>query len=118
LSAAIAEDPGYEHCNEVHLVGKVAAQPEEVELPSGDVLVKWRLVIDRPQAEQRSNRRAVDVLHCSARKAGIRRSVKTWDPGDIVEIDGVLRRRFFSGDGGGRSLYEVEARSVRRLSRS
>ena len=118
MSAAVAEEVGYEHCNEVHLVGRVAAEPIERTLPSGDVLLTWRLVVDRPPADRRSTRATVDVLDCSAWKAGVKRSVSGWDPGDIVEIDGVLRRRFFRGAGGGpASRYDVEARTVRRLAR-
>jgi single-strand DNA-binding protein len=118
MSAALAENPGYEHCNEVHVVGRVAAEPATRVLPSGDVVVSWRLVVDRPPADRMSSRKSVDVLDCSAWKAGVRRSVTAWNPGDIVEIDGVLRRRFFRGAGGGpASRYDVEARSVRRLAR-
>ncbi|MDX6287318.1 MAG: single-strand DNA-binding protein [Frankiales bacterium] len=118
MSAAIAEDPDYEHCNEVHLVGRVGAAPTESVMPSGDVVLSLRLVVDRPAADRRSRRTSVDTLDCSAWKAGVRRSVSTWNAGDIVEIDGVLRRRFFrAANGGSASRYDVEARSVRRLAR-
>ncbi|MDT7548546.1 MAG: hypothetical protein QOE84_940, partial [Actinomycetota bacterium] len=34
--------------NEVALVGRVSAPAEERVLPSGDVLLTWRVVVDRP----------------------------------------------------------------------
>jgi single-strand DNA-binding protein len=107
----------YEHSNEVHLVGRVAAAPDEIELPSGDLLVKWRLIIDRPPRERHS-RASVDVLECSAYLAKIRRTASKFDPGDIVEVDGALRRRFYPTPGGQKvSRYSVEVTAVRRLSR-
>ena len=59
-----------------------------------------------------------DTLECSTLRAGIRRSVSTWSPGDVIEVEGVLHRRFWRGAGGGlNSKYEVDARSVKRLRR-
>jgi len=38
-----------------------------------------------------------------------------WRAGDIIEIDGALRRRFWRTPGGPVSRYEVEVRKARRL---
>ena len=43
-----AEAAAGEWVNEVHLVGRVSSEPEERELPSGDVVVLFRLVVPRP----------------------------------------------------------------------
>jgi single-strand DNA-binding protein len=52
-------------------------------------------------------------------KAGVRRSVASWSNGDVVEVEGVLRRHFWKAPGGGQaSKCEVEARSVKRLMRA
>lgn len=116
--------------NEVRLTGRVSAPAEERELPSGDVIATWRLVVDRP-ADRSAARRAavrdgeparpravVDTFDCVVRTARLRRSVRAFAAGDVVAVDGALRRRFFRGGGGGpASRYEVEVAAVRRLAR-
>jgi single-strand DNA-binding protein len=117
MSAATV-DNDCAHSNEVHLVGRVAATPELMDMPSGDELVTWRLVVERPPRE-RLGRRTVDVVDCNAYLAKVRRSVSTWNPGDIVEVEGALRRRFYRTPAGQpASRYSVQVTSVRRLSRA
>ena len=60
--------------NDVHLRGRVSATPEVRELPSGDAVVVFRLVVDRPpgSATARTSAR-VDTLDCAAFKADLRR---------------------------------------------
>ena len=36
-------------------------------------------------------------------------------PGDVVEVTGALRRRFFRGGGGVQSRYDVEVSALRRM---
>ncbi len=108
------------HANEVRLVGRVAAAAEARELPSGDVLVAFRLVVERPAEDPtRARRRAptVDTLDCAAWQPGVRRSVVRWAEGDVVEVIGSLRRRFWRGASGAASRTEVEVRRARRLRR-
>jgi single-strand DNA-binding protein len=45
--SAAAVEVGVEHHNEVYLVGRLSGEPIERELPSGDLLLSWRLVVDR-----------------------------------------------------------------------
>jgi len=111
------------HCNEVRLVGRLAAAPTEATLPSGDVVVSWRLVVDRDSRARRAPsgegaRRLVDTLDCAAWTSSVRRRVAAWQAGDVVAVDGVLRRRFWRGTTGPVSRYEVEAASVKRLTRA
>ncbi|HSK25864.1 MAG TPA: single-stranded DNA-binding protein [Jiangellales bacterium] len=115
-----------EHRNEVQLVGRVAADPVETELPSGDRVVAVRLVVRRPEDANGRRRRAatagplrpaVDTLECSAWPAGLRRTVKRWEAGDVVEVSGALRRRFWRAAGGPQSRYEVELTAARRVAR-
>ena len=61
------------HANEVRLVGRLAVQPVHRELPSGDPLVSFRLVVERDAAAVRAARAGgssrsptVDTLECSA----------------------------------------------------
>ena len=104
------------HRNEVRLVGRLAAPPVEVTLPSGDVVVSWRLVVDRDARSRRPP--AVDTLDCSAWGRTVQRRVVAWQPGDLVSVDGVLRRRFWRGPSGAVSRYEVEVLAAKRLARA
>ncbi len=115
-------DAAPEARNEVVLVGRVAAAAEERELPSGDLLCTWRLVVDRPPTPPR--RQAVgrpvtvDTLDCTAWSAQVRRTARGLQPGDVVEVSGSLRRRFWRAGAAAASRCEVEVASVRRLSRA
>lgn len=109
-------------CNEVALVGRVSAAAEERTLPSGDVLLTWRVVVDRPPgrraAPEGSRPVTIDTIDCVAWTGGVRRTAGGFAAGDVVRIEGALRRRFWRGGGGGLgSRYEVEVASAKRLSR-
>ena len=43
----VTEQPEGEWANEVRLVGRVSADPDEREMPSGDTVVLFRLVVPR-----------------------------------------------------------------------
>lgn len=103
-------------CNEVRLVGRLAAGPEERVLPSGDVLLSWRLVVRRPAERRRDGRRtpSVDTVDCVTRQAGVVRALGRCAAGDVLELGGALRRRFWRGPGGPVSRYEVDVTSLRR----
>ncbi len=106
--------------NEVLLVGRVPAAPEERVLPSGDVLVSWRVVVARvpvrrPPDGVRSP--TVDTLDCVAWTASARRAASALVADDVVEVSGALRRRFWRAGAGAASRCEVEVSSVRRVSR-
>ena len=106
--------------NEVVLVGRVPAAAEERELPSGDLLVSFRVVVDRPAPLRPAAGRAVsvDTLDCTAWGAGVRRTAKALGPGDVVEVQGALRRRFWRAGAAAASRTGVEVGSVRRLVRA
>jgi single-strand DNA-binding protein len=109
-----------EHCNEVHLVGRLAADPVRRQLPSGDVLVQFRVIVDRGPGLRAAGRRTptVDTLDCTAWRKDVQRSLGSYAAGDVVEITGALRRRFWRSPGGPASRSEVEATRLRRLQRS
>lgn len=106
--------------NEVVLVGRLSAAPEERELPSGDVLVTFRVVVDRPARSLPDGVRSVsvDTLDCVAWTPGLRRTVSAWEPGDVVRIEGALRRRFWRAGPTAASRYEVEVAKAKRLQRA
>ena len=106
--------------NEVLLVGRVPAAPEERVLPSGDLLVTWRVVVGRvPTRRPAEGVRAptVDTLDCVAWTASARRAASALVADDVVEVSGALRRRFWRAGAGAASRCEVEVSSVRRVSR-
>lgn len=105
--------------NEVYLTGRLAAVVDERELPSGSVLVTWRVVVDRIPAPERIEgvrTPTVDTLDCVARKPAVQRSARTWSAGDVIAVDGTLHRRFWRGPSGApTSRYEVEVSKARRV---
>lgn len=100
--------------SDVFLRGRLAGVTA-VELPSGDEAVTFRVVIDRPRERRGEERRRVDAIECIAWSAGVRRRLIAWHDGDLVEVEGELRRRFWRSGGGVASRTEVVAASARRL---
>jgi single-strand DNA-binding protein len=103
--------------NEVVLVGRLSAEPVERELPSGDRVTSFRIVVRRPTDVRRPGR-AVDALDCAVWRAELRRSVSRWAVGDLVEVSGAVHRRFWRGAAGPASAWEVEVSRVRRVARA
>lgn len=101
--------------NHVHLVGRISADPETRQLPSGDVLVTFRLVVRRSAAARKRSKQVVDTIECTVWRAALRRSVLRLAAGTDVEVDGQLRRRFSSGGGGVASWVSVEVDACRRV---
>jgi len=117
-------DPGSVHANEVLLIGRLAAEPVRRELPSGDPLVSFRLVVERPPATRHTARAGsmprprvptVDTLDCAAWRRDVQRSLSRAAPGDVLEVHGALRRRFWRTGTGAASRSEVEVVRVRRV---
>lgn len=115
-----ASGPG-DVVNSVVLRGRVSAEPEVRELPSGDELVTFRLIVTRAPRRNGGGvgeRTTVDVIDIACWSARTRRSARTLMPETVVRVEGALRRRFFRTGGGAASRYEVEASSVRRETRA
>lgn len=105
--------------NVVDISGRLTAQPEQRTLPSGDVLVTFRVSVrrgDTPMA--RGSKQSADWVDCVAVGARCRRSVATWAVGDEVAVQGALRRRFYRAASGATTRLEVEALAVRRVARA
>lgn len=102
--------------NEVRLVGRVTGAPTEVTLPSGDLLVTFRVTVSREQPE--TTRQRVDALECCAWSPRVRRSVARWRTGDVVEVEGAVRRRFFRTPAGTGSRVEIEVAAARVIRRA
>ncbi|MDQ4084842.1 MAG: single-stranded DNA-binding protein [Actinomycetota bacterium] len=99
--------------NTVSLTGRLAADPEPRELPSGDLLLTFRVVVDRPPSAD-AGRRRVDAIDCAAWSGRVQRTVRSWAAGDLVSVEGHLRRRFRSSESGPTSRVEVEVTGARR----
>lgn len=105
-----------EEINEVRLVGRLLAAAEEKTLPSGDTLRTFRVTVRRSAPLR--GKQTVDSLECVAWDGRVKRSVGGWRPGDVVEVTGALRRRFFRTPGGPASRAEVEVTSGRVVRRA
>lgn len=93
------------HVNDVTLLGKLAEDPVRRALPSG-LVVAWRLIVDRPRTSP--GRRVVDTLACATYEPTVIDQTPTWRTGDLIEVHGSLRRRFWRPDELGIGRYEVE----------
>ncbi len=114
-----AERDGVAVRNQVTLCGRVSSAPEPRELPSGDTVVTFRLVIPRERtAMTAKSRQPSDWVHCAAWSARARRSAAAWQVGDQVEVEGALRRRFYRDGGGATTRLEVEMLSGRCVGKS
>jgi single-strand DNA-binding protein len=94
--------------NVVVLAGRLSADPEFAELPSGDRIARLRVQV--PEDGKRVLPLPVAAWDRSARK-GCERLAK----GDAVMVRGHLVRRYFRSQGGGRAMMEVIASEVRKL---
>lgn len=89
--------------NAVVLIGRLGRPPERRELPTGQQLVAYELVIDRPGAPVEQ----IPVVWVDA-PAG----VPDFGADKRVLVVGRVRRRFFRADGGTQSRTEVVADEV------
>ncbi|MEU9836149.1 single-stranded DNA-binding protein [Streptosporangium sp. NPDC048047] len=98
--------------NEVVLVGRLPEAASVRKLRSGSALTRWRLIVRR---QQRARRIQVDTIPCASFVPEVALAAAGWLPGDMVEVTGSLRRRWWGDDGSKSSGYEVEVRSARHL---
>ncbi len=103
--------------NEVRLVGRVSGEPTVRQMPSGDELVQFRLVVPRAPGRGggRETRTVVDTIDVACWSSRVRRTAVRLPDGQGVEVHGSLHRRFFAAAGGRASRYEVEAGTLRRV---
>lgn len=104
-----------EHRNFVVLRGRVATEVDERELPSGDVIVTGRLIVDRDAASMKRSAQRVDTIDCVGWTTRVQRSMRAWRAGDHVEIEGSIRRRFYRTVTGPVSRVEIEVKGARKV---
>lgn len=95
--------------NSVVLSGRIGAAAQERELPSGDSVAEFRLIIER------DDRDGVDTLDIACWKAPLRRRALTLKADEWISIEGVIRRRFWRAGPTLASRWQVEARELRRV---
>lgn len=114
-----APEPADAAQNCVSLIGRVSSAPLERELPSGDTIITFRIVLARgPSPMTKRSRQTSDWVDCVVWGSRVRRSAKTWRVDDVVEVEGALRRRFFRTRDGASTRVEVEVLSGRALARA
>lgn len=104
--------------NRVVLCGRVAREPVERELPSGDVVSTVRIIIRRSGRARRKSRITVDAFECVAWTRRLQRTLASLRPEDVVEIEGELRRRFRRVSGAPVSRVEVELATCKMIERA
>ena len=105
-----------EAINEVRLVGRISQEPEERQLPSGDSVWTFRVVVPRPRVS--GTRQSVDAIECAVWRGRVRRSVSRWSADDVVEVSGALRRRFYNAGGATVSRVEIDVSGGRVIRRA
>jgi single-strand DNA-binding protein len=95
--------------NDLLLRGRVSAPAKVKELPSGDKVVEFRLIITR------TDREGVDTLDIAAWSAKSRKTALSLKGDEWVEISGSVHRRFWQAPTGLASRWQVEAVEICRL---
>jgi single-strand DNA-binding protein len=95
--------------NDLLLRGRISAAALEKELPSGDKLVEFRLIVSRERRD------GVDTLDIGAWSAKSRRMALSLKPDEWIEVSGAVHRRFWRGAGGLASRWQVEAVEISRI---
>jgi len=95
--------------NDLLLRGRVSAQATSKELPSGDKVVEFRLIVTRAERE------GVDTLEIAAWSAKSRKIALTLEGDEWVEISGSIHRRFWQSPTGVASRWQVAADEIVRI---
>ena len=95
--------------NDVLLRGRVSREATQKELPSGDKVVEFRLIITREKVG------GVDTLDIGAWSSKSRRTALTLKSEEWVEVSGSIHRRFWSAPTGLASRWQVEAVEISRI---
>jgi single-strand DNA-binding protein len=95
--------------NDCLLRGRVSAPAVDKELPSGEHVVEFRLIITR------IDREGVDTLDIAAWSAKNRKMALSFKGGEWIEVSGSVRRCFWQGPQGLASRWQIEAETLTRI---
>lgn len=101
-----------EWVNHVSLSGRISAEAQDIDLPSGQVLTRMRLVVPRDKPQTKTT---VDTIDIVTFKAVIRKKMHGLGVGDAVHVEGAMRRRFWRAGPSVASRVEVEVSVLNRL---
>lgn len=102
--------------SEVTVVGRLGARVDERELPSGDVVTVFTVIVDRKERSPSTGQaKGVDAIACQTFRPAVARRVGTLDAGQWVRVEGALRRRFWRSGAGLGSAMEVDVRRIQRV---
>lgn len=105
--------------NEVVLRGRVSGPAVERLLPSGDAVVQLRIVVRRSAvrgsaaSSTGSSAAVVDTIDLACWTRALQRKALALRQGEVISVEGALRRRFWRSPAGPASRYEVEVSSLR-----
>jgi len=108
------------------IVGRLGSVSEERELPSGDIVTSFTVIVDRTGASRRratrgassAGPRQVDAIPCQAFTAVLRRRIARLEGGTLVEVVGTLRRRFWRAGTALGSAMEVDVQRMAPIKES
>lgn len=109
LKAAAVELDSELALNDVLLRGRVSSLAIEKELPSGDKVMEFRIVIARSDDE------GFDTIDIAAWSSKLRRTAGSLKNDQWVEVSGSIKRRFWRGAAGLASRWQIDASEISRL---
>lgn len=108
----------HDQVNTVRLRGRLFSEPSERDLASGSSVLTFRLVVERSTSPMTTAlKQTSDWVDCVVWGGRVKRHAAGWRVGDLVEVDGALRRRFFRVNARTTTRVEVEVLTGRLLSR-
>jgi single-strand DNA-binding protein len=100
---------------DVVLLGRLGTRVDLRDLPSGDTVTVFTVVVDRPRGSGPTGSRVkVDAIPCQVFRPAVARRLAALEPGEWVRVEGRLRRRFWRSGTGLASAMEVEVSRLQR----
>ena len=113
-ASANAEEEIDYSLNDVLLRGRVSAPATIKELPSGDKVVEFRLIIER-EKDRSGSKQLVDTIDIATWSAMGRKAALRLDENDWISVNGAIRRRFWQSPTGLTSRWQVEASEIKSI---
>ncbi len=103
--------------NQVQLIDRVSSAVQHMELPSGDVIANFRIVVPRVATSRstRKSKQKVDVFDCTAWSAKAKKAATRLSVDDTVRVEGQLRRSFKRSAGPPMSFVSVDVSTCSRV---
>ncbi len=116
------------HRNAIAVVGDLVSPVEPRVRADGQEVLTFRVSVLVPPVDAGNAGTTVerrdggstgrrDVLDCVVTTPALRRRLEQYQPGDVIEVDGALRHRFWNASGRVQSRYEIDVLRLKRLAR-